>query len=90
MKENEDGKITGPSEISADFVTIEVEDKNTGEVYRRKLPIDYLENAFCLRLRGEDMQGRSSELVFYSGTGARSLRNLTGGGADHSREDSEE
>ena len=74
-----------PSEISADVVTVEVKDKATGEVFRRELPIDYLENAFCLRLKGEDMQGRSTELVFYSDAGARSLRNLTGGGADKDR-----
>lgn len=44
-------------EIEADIVTIEVRDRNTGEVYRRELPISYYENANFLRLTGEALDG---------------------------------
>ena len=51
-------------EIEADIVTIEVRDRNTGEVYRRELPISYYENANFLRLTGEALDGSTSELVY--------------------------
>ncbi|HBR09207.1 MAG TPA: hypothetical protein DD735_09995 [Clostridiales bacterium] len=72
----------GIYEVSASFVTVEVTDKKTGATYRRELPIDYYETANCLRLKGEDAYGAPAELVFYSGTGARRLMDLTGRGPD--------
>ncbi|MEG1789768.1 MAG: hypothetical protein RR230_03820 [Oscillospiraceae bacterium] len=69
-------------EVTADTVTVEVKDKATGRLLRRELPIDYTETANCLRLRGEGIDGRPAELVFYSDTGIGRLRDLTGGGAD--------
>ena len=56
-------------EIHADMVTLEVTDKTTGETFRRELPIDFYETANFLRLRGEDLNGKPSELVFVSDTG---------------------
>ena len=70
-------------EISAQTVTIEVVDEKTGKVIRRTLPIDYYENANCLRLRGENLDGSISKIVFYSATGMQHLKDLTGKGADH-------
>lgn len=70
-------------EISASIVTIEVTDEKTGQVFRRELPIDYYENANCLRLRGENLDGSMSELVFFTGRGLERLRDITGLGADH-------
>ena len=55
-----------PKEIRAAEVTVEVKDAATGEVYRRTLPIDYVENATALRLMAEDGQGNPAQLVFYS------------------------
>ena len=70
-------------EINADFVTVEVQDKNTGKVYRRELPIEFTENANFLRLRAENYSGDMSELVFFTPRGIERLRDMTGKGADH-------
>lgn len=70
------------NEIHADMVTLEVTDKKTGESFRRELPIEFYETANFLRLRGEDMNGKPSELVFVSDTGMRRLKDLTGKGPD--------
>ena len=42
-------------EISAREVTVEVVDERTGKTYRRTLPIDYLETANGLILKGENL-----------------------------------
>ena len=74
-----------PKEISACGVKIEITDEKTGKTYTRELPIDYYETAYCLRLRGEGLDGKPAELVFYTDSGLGRLRDLTGGGADHNR-----
>ncbi|MGN1142765.1 MAG: hypothetical protein ACI4TF_16330 [Oliverpabstia sp.] len=71
-----------PNEIRADWITLEVTDKVTGETYRRELPVEFYENANFLRLRGEDINGKPSELVFISDTGTRRLKDLMGQGPD--------
>lgn len=68
--------------IAASEVTIEVADRATGKTFRRTLPMDYFENANCLRLCGEGLDGKPAELVFFSDTGVDKLRDLTGGGPD--------
>ena len=70
------------NEIRAHLVTVEVTDEVTGQVFRRELPIDYYENANFLRLRGENMDGSPSELVFITQTGMRRLNDLTRHGPD--------
>lgn len=70
-------------EITAKMVTIEVTDEKTGKTFRRELPMDYYENANCLRLQGEDLEGKLSQIVFYSARGMDRLKDLTGRGADH-------
>lgn len=67
-------------EIIAHSVTVEVVDETTGETFRRELPIDFYENANFLRLKGEDVNGHPSELVFLSNTGTRRLKELMGQG----------
>ncbi len=69
-------------DISAREVTVEVTDERTGKQYRRSLPIEYYENANTLVLRGENLDGSFSQLVFYSGLGLERLQDLTGGGPD--------
>ena len=49
----------------------------------RTLPIDYYENANVLKLSGENLDGSSSSIVFYSARGIERLKDLTGRGADH-------
>ncbi len=70
-------------EITAKAVTIQVKDERTGVEYSRTLPIDYYENANVLRLSGENLDGSSSSIVFYSARGMERLKNQTGKGADH-------
>ena len=71
-----------PNEIQAHQIIVEVTDEKTGETFRRTLPAEYYETANFLRLRGEDMNGLPSELVFLSGTGMKRLQELTGKGPD--------
>lgn len=70
-------------EVTAKMVTVEVVDERTGTVFRRELPIDYYENANCLRLQGENLDGSISQLVFYTARGMERLKDLTGHGPDH-------
>ncbi|MBS6398008.1 MAG: hypothetical protein KH452_12835 [Clostridiales bacterium] len=70
------------NEIHASTVTLEVTDEATGKTFRRELPIDFYETANFLRLRGEDLNGSPSELVFVSDTGMRRLNDLMGNGPD--------
>ena len=69
-------------DIRASEVTVEVKDALTGQVFRRTLPIDYVETANALRLMAEDAHGNPAELVFFSSKGLGRLRDLTGGGPD--------
>lgn len=69
-------------EISAKEVTIEVTDTVTGKTYRRTLPIDYYETANGLVLRGENLDGSVSQLVFYTARGMQRMQDLTGKGPD--------
>ncbi len=69
-------------EIRAQEVTIEVTDGATGRVFRRTLPIDYLETANGLVLRGENLDGSISQLVFYTPRGMQRMQDLTGRGPD--------
>ena len=70
-------------EITAKEVTIQVKDERTGEQHSRTLPIDYYENANVLKLSGENLDGSSSSIVFYSVRGMEKLKDLTGKGVDH-------
>ena len=70
-------------ELMADSVIVEITDRQSGEVYRRELPIDYYEIANFLRLRGENMDGSISQLVFLSARGIERMKDLTGKGPDH-------
>ena len=70
-------------EITAKEVTIQVKDERTGEQYSLTLPIDYYENANVLKLSGENLDGSSSSIVFYSVRGMEKLKDLTGKGVDH-------
>lgn len=69
-------------QISAREVTLEVTDSTSGKTYRRTLPIDYLETANTLVLRGENLDGSLSQLVFYTARGMQRLQDLTGNGPD--------
>ena len=68
--------------ITAQEVTIEVVDAASGETYRRTLPIEYYENANNLILRGENMDGSVSQLVFFTPRGLERWQGLAGKGPD--------
>ena len=63
-------------EITAKEVTIQVKDERTGVEYSRTLPMDYYENANVLKLSGENLDGSSSSIVFYSARGMERLKDL--------------
>lgn len=69
-------------EITASEVTVEVKDATTGEVYRRELPIDYYENAHFLKLSGENFDGSTSTLVFFTARGVEKAKDIMGLGPD--------
>lgn len=68
--------------ITAKEITVEVQDEATGTVYRRTLPVDYFENANSLILRGENLDGSVSQLVFYTPRGMERFEGLSGKGPD--------
>ncbi|MEG0750862.1 MAG: hypothetical protein RR998_03860 [Oscillospiraceae bacterium] len=72
-------------EISAKEVTLTVTDLRTGKVFERCLPLDYYENHNGIRIRGEDMHARPSEIVLLSGQAVNQINDLMGNGPDTSR-----
>ena len=50
--------------IQASQVTVHVQDEAEGRVYSRLLPLTYRENSNGLVLRGENVSGEPSEIVF--------------------------
>ena len=69
-------------EINSSEITVEVTDASTGKLYRRTLPVDYFENANGIILRGENLDGSTAQIVFYSARGMQRMKDLTGGGPD--------
>ena len=74
-----------PAQIEADWVVIEVIDKNTGKMFRRNLPIQYLENSNGLILSGETLDGKPSQIHFLSGAALSRIHELVGKGPDRPR-----
>lgn len=70
--------------IQASQVTVHVQDEAEGRVYSRLLPLTYRENSNGLVLRGENVSGEPSEIVFFSETAADKVSDITGQGEDHS------
>lgn len=70
--------------IRASQVTVHVQDEAEGRVYSRLLPLTYRENSNGLVLRGENVSGEPSEIVFFSETAADKVSDITGQGEDHS------
>ena len=71
--------------ISAPNAVIEVTDRDTGELFRRYLELSYTENDNGIRLGGEDMGGRATDIVFLSSAALEKMRDLRGGGIDSPR-----
>ncbi|WP_371368004.1 hypothetical protein SRRS_17330 [Sporomusa rhizae] len=71
--------------IEADWVIVEVADKNTGKKFRRNLPVRYLETDNGVTLFGETLDGEPSEISFLSDAALAKINDLMGKGPDHSR-----
>lgn len=76
--------------IEADEVIVEVIDKNTGKLFRRNLPMRYLETDNGVTLSGETLDGKPAEINFLSNAALAKINDLFGKGPDNSRCDSKE
>lgn len=71
--------------ISSDEVTIEVKDKETNKIFRRTFDISYIENSNGIKMTGENLKGKPSEIVFLSDTAINKIVDVTGKGLNKSR-----
>lgn len=71
-----------PEQVEADTVIVEVTDKSTGKLFRRKLPLQYLENCNGIILSGETIDGKPSQIHFLSAAAMVRINELTGKGPD--------
>ena len=71
--------------ISSDEVTIEVKDKETNKIFSRTLDISYIENFNGIKMTGENLKGKPSEIVFLSDTAINKIVDVTGKGLNKSR-----
>jgi hypothetical protein len=71
-----------PERIEADPIVVEVTDKQTGKVFRRNLPVAYLETDNGIILAGETLTGEPSEIALLSATALARLEYVFGKGAD--------
>lgn len=71
--------------IEAESVVIEIVDHSTGKIYRRNLPLHYLETDNGIKLSGETSDGKPSDITFLSDTALKRINDLTGKGPDFHR-----
>lgn len=71
--------------IEADWIAIEVIDKTTGKVFRRNLPVRYLETDNGVALLGETLEGQPAQIHFLSEAALAKINDLTGKGPDRAR-----
>lgn len=66
--------------IEADRVIVEVIDNLTGRMFRRNLPLKYVETDNGIRLFGETLEGTPTQIAFYSETAMTKINDLLGNG----------
>lgn len=71
--------------IEADWIIVEVIDKKTGRMFRRNLPLKYLETDNGIVLSGETMDGKPSHIQFFSESALAKIHDLLGKGPDAPR-----
>lgn len=71
--------------ISADEAIIELKDKETSKLYRKAVPLSFIENSNGIRLTGEDLRGNHSEIVFLSSIALEKIIDVTGQGRNEAR-----
>ena len=74
-----------PDQIEAEEIVVEVIDKNTGTMFRRNLPVQYLENGNGIILSGETLDGKPSQIHFLSEAALARICELLGKGPDRPR-----
>ncbi|EGO65638.1 hypothetical protein [Acetonema longum] len=86
MKDQEIGVMERSFEkIEADSIVAEIMDKATGKIFRRTLPVKYLETDNGVILSGETVAGHPSEIAFYSEAALAKIHDLLGKGPDSPR-----
>ncbi|MFZ7101140.1 MAG: hypothetical protein ACOWWO_00585 [Peptococcaceae bacterium] len=83
--DNYAGSAEPMDKIEADAVVIEIADKNTGKVFRRSLPVQYLETDNGVMLSGETIAGVPSQIAFFSDAAVSRMHDITGRGPDSHR-----
>lgn len=73
------------NKIESDFVVVEVVDRNTGKLFRRKLPLNYLETDNGIILSGENTECRPVQIAFLSDAALNKIIDVTGKGRDTQR-----
>lgn len=76
--------MKNPRFIHANEILITITDETTGDIFQRQLPIEYIENHNGLILKGEDLNGNSSEIVFFSDAAVGKIKDITGKGPNTS------
>lgn len=77
--------IVKRTHIRANAVVIELIDEKSGQSFRRELPLAFEENANGIILRGENLKGEQTSIVFLSESAQERLRELRGEGAERPR-----
>ena len=70
--------------ISSDQVLLHVQDRKTGHVYCRSLPMGYEENNNGILLTGENLDAQEVHISFLSDTAMDKINELLGQGPDSS------
>lgn len=74
-----------PDKIEADSVVIEIIDNTTKKIFRRNLPLQYVETDNGIRLSGETIDGNATQIAFFSDTAITKINDLLGMGPDTPR-----
>lgn len=72
-------------QISSKQVYLVVTDEDTGRIYGRALPIEYLENHNGITLTGENISAQTVKMAFLSAHAIEKIGELRGSGADKPR-----
>jgi len=79
------GETNFPNKIEADSVVVEIMDNTTSKIFRRNLPIEYVETDNGIRLSGETIDGKATQIVFFSDTAITKINDLLGMGPNTPR-----
>ena len=78
-------KFDAPEVIEAGEVLLHVRDRATGQMYSRRLPLDYEENNNGVTIAGETLEGQPSRIAFLSNQAVEKMHELMGEGLNKPR-----